>query len=191
MDLPRSQNLNTSASPSNKGKSSSKGSRKGKGGGPPGGGDFPDENAGEDRLPKGKGKGKKGLGKGKGKHKGHPPAGDPGADLHPYSSINFADDFRWSFLDQVNMIEEICLPCPTFRKIPQRHVRKFATISSSIASATLSAANPVAYERAWKLFFLLPRFLLQAPTRDRGGRRVSDATLAARAELVEKRMKAE
>ena len=89
------------------------------------------------------------------------------------------------------MIEEICLPCPTFRKIPQRHVRKFATISSSIASATLSAANPVAYERAWKLFFLLPRLLLQAPTRDRGGRRVSDATLAARAELVEKRMKAE
>ena len=100
---------------------------------------------------------------------------------------DFSDDFKWSFLDSVDMQAEFCLPCPTFRKIPQRHIRKIATIISATAEAIASADCPAAYGRAWKFFFLLPRLLLQAPTRDRGGRRrgsgdsnnpEQDATLA-------------
>ena len=89
------------------------------------------------------------------------------------------------------MQAEFRLPCPTFRKIPQRHIRKIATIISATAEAIASADCPAAYGRAWKFFFLLPRLLLQAPTRDRGGRRITDAALAARAELVGNRLLAE
>ena len=109
------------------------------------GGDSPgDDDPGEndrrgqprESLPrKGKGKGKKGKGNGNADE----PPGDPG---HP--SINFADDDSFSFLDGINMYDECCRSCPTFRKIPSRFVRKFATL---IGSVTAEIASPSALVR--------------------------------------------
>ena len=43
------------------------------------------------------------------------PAGSPRAWA---DSSNFKDDSEWNFLDELDMVEEMYLPCPTLRKIP-------------------------------------------------------------------------
>ena len=82
--------------------------------------------------------------------------GPGGGDEPPFDwadSWNFEDSSEWDFLDQVNMVEEMYLPCPTFRKIPLKHLKIVSAKIGNIARHATSADSPIARERALRFSF--------------------------------------
>ena len=114
--------------------------------------------------------------------------GPGGGDEPPFDwadSWNFEDSAEWDFLDQVNMVEEMYLPCPTLRKIPAKHLRTVSTKIGNISRHAMHANSQVARDRAWRFFFLFPRLIFQAPLRDRINGRNAQRLYNARSILIE------
>ena len=154
--------------------------------------------------PSGKGKGKSGSRTGKGKKGGKgAPGGDPDGDDEDggedraddpddcANSLNFENDARWRFLDDVDMFTEIKKPCPTLRKVPPQHMRSVASKLGLISNAGAFAQSAVSRERALKYFFLFPRMIFQAPLRNRHNGRNAKSLYNARSILVGERLKTE
>ena len=51
------------------------------------------------------------------------------------------------------MVEESKKSCPTLRKVPPKHMRAVAYRIALLASVVMFAPDPVAKERALKMFF--------------------------------------
>ena len=71
-----------------------------------------------------------------------------------------------------------------------KHLKSVSAKIGNIARHALRAASPIARERAMKFFFLFPRFIFQAPLRDRNNGRNSQRLYDARSTLVEERLNA-
>ena len=89
------------------------------------------------------------------------------------------------------MVAESKKPCPTLRKVPPKHVRPVASRIACLANTALNSRSAIARERAFKMFFLLPRLIFQAPLRNKSNGRNSKTLYNARARLVGQRLQAE
>ena len=89
------------------------------------------------------------------------------------------------------MVEESKKSCPTLRKVPPKHTRAVASRIALLASVAMLASDPVAKERALKMFFLFPRMIFQAPLRNKNNGRNSKSLYNARTLLVGNRLDAD
>ena len=86
-----------------------------------------------------------------------PGGGDGPNDTPPeWADVwDFSDSNEWDFLDGIDMVEEMFLPCPTLRKIPQKHLKSVSAKIGNIARHATSASSVLARERALKFFFFV------------------------------------
>ncbi len=78
----------------------------------------------------------------------------------------------WELLDEVDLLQELALDCPTLRYVPKGARGPAADASEELCNAALRAPEgTVQEERAWKLLLLRERLLFFAPLRLTGGQR--------------------
>lgn len=89
---------------------------------------------------------------------------------------------HWAALDEVNLLEEFALDCPTLRSVPKTARKAAADACEALCRAVLRAPEGTAEEeRAWKLLFLRERLLFLAPLNL--GKKHDSATADARLDL--------
>ena len=78
----------------------------------------------------------------------------------------------WTGLDEVDLLTEFALDCPTLRSVPGSARTAAADATEALCRAALSAAEgTLQEERAWKLLLLRERLLFPAPVRVASARR--------------------